>query len=759
MIKKHSLFFTFILSYISILLLPVTLVGLLFYTHFFSVLEKEIIQNNETIVKNIHNTFDTKINELNKIAYQIFYNQDLGTSTLTKGPIEASKSLNILHNYIFTNQMIYDIALFESYTNTFYGSTSTFNTNQYFNQRYIFDNWSLDAFLSELNTEQHPYFKPINRVLVNNNQYKNFLVYIFPNPSKSSISKRSLVYLIDVQLLRNTLTFKDEIVIILDRHNQPLMYLGPEDDSSSNAINYELIDIKSSGSFIHKLDGSKYFVSSINSSTTGLTYISMLPVNVAMRDLISIKNMFVFTILVVLLVGVLIIAVMLKLNYNPIKHLKTFAENASGQSFQTVNDLEAIKMAVSHMSEASKEMSKKVKSNRSALKDYLLLNLFKGYYKDIEEFNKNAQETNMKITKQHHRIIVIAMDIKTEYYNMESLTTNLEDYLQDGDIQGYGRPSINEKRLIFVLSYDFVDKDMLSDKLRDMQKHLLNATGMNATLGVGNQYKNLDKVGKSFIEANTSIDYQLIKGKYSIIFYEDIISQSAQLSYYPKKELKELEFAIMSRDIDKISEILLSILAFIKKDVPLAVAKCLCFDIINTILKNTYDMQIYEDSQNKQRRYPDVMKLIEFETIEELGLIVKRISLDICCLTKNSKDDRGNLMGNILSYIHKNFDQYDFTIQSMADNFVMSLSNISQYFKAETNQTLSQYVNGLRMDKAKELLGNTDKSIQEITMEVGYTDMSSFIRKFKLGVGTTPGNYRKIYKKAEKFPPTGTKGT
>ena len=47
------------------------------------------------------------------------------------------------------------------------------------------------------------------------------------------------------------------------------------------------------------------------------------------------------------------------------------------------------------------------------------------------------------------------------------------------------------------------------------------------------------------------------------------------------------------------------------------------------------------------------------------------------------------------------------------------------------------------MEKSKELLKTTNKSINEIASELGFSSANSFIRKFKAEINMSPGEYRK----------------
>ena len=55
----------------------------------------------------------------------------------------------------------------------------------------------------------------------------------------------------------------------------------------------------------------------------------------------------------------------------------------------------------------------------------------------------------------------------------------------------------------------------------------------------------------------------------------------------------------------------------------------------------------------------------------------------------------------------------------------------------------TDYLNGVRIGKAKELLENTDLTVSEICAQTGFNSDQNFIRVFKKYVGMTPGQYRK----------------
>ncbi len=72
----------------------------------------------------------------------------------------------------------------------------------------------------------------------------------------------------------------------------------------------------------------------------------------------------------------------------------------------------------------------------------------------------------------------------------------------------------------------------------------------------------------------------------------------------------------------------------------------------------------------------------------------------------------------------------------------LSESRLRHLFAAQTGVSLQQYLGGLRLDRAKQLLEGTQLTIDEVAIEVGWQDRSHFERRFKRAYGTTPAQYR-----------------
>ncbi|MEF2966280.1 helix-turn-helix domain-containing protein [Paenibacillus sp. M1] len=96
----------------------------------------------------------------------------------------------------------------------------------------------------------------------------------------------------------------------------------------------------------------------------------------------------------------------------------------------------------------------------------------------------------------------------------------------------------------------------------------------------------------------------------------------------------------------------------------------------------------------------------------------------------------------------------DLGLQQVAAHLHLHPGHLSEIFKRETGVTFVDFVTGLRMRKAEQLLRVTPARIAEIAWMVGYEDVKYFGRLFKKHCGKTPSEYREeaLLPRAEKEP-------
>ena len=102
---------------------------------------------------------------------------------------------------------------------------------------------------------------------------------------------------------------------------------------------------------------------------------------------------------------------------------------------------------------------------------------------------------------------------------------------------------------------------------------------------------------------------------------------------------------------------------------------------------------------------------------------------------------------NVKAFIDENAYDPNLSIYAIADHFQLSTPQMSELIKEKLGITFSEYLWLARLQKAQELLLYSESSIEEISAQVGYLNVTSFRRRFKAKTGITPLQYRELYGK------------
>ena len=138
-------------------------------------------------------------------------------------------------------------------------------------------------------------------------------------------------------------------------------------------------------------------------------------------------------------------------------------------------------------------------------------------------------------------------------------------------------------------------------------------------------------------------------------------------------------------------------------------------------------------------------KLYKMESRIKLLEIMRMLLLDVSDERKNNDTILKNreVRRQILTYIEDNYSE-KISLYDIAQIAHMSEKYFSRFFKDNFGITFVDYVNRVRLERAATLLKTTDDSVTDVAMQVGYGNISYFIRSFKKSFGVSPHKFRNI---------------
>ncbi|RZJ65922.1 MAG: helix-turn-helix domain-containing protein [Flavobacterium sp.] len=149
-----------------------------------------------------------------------------------------------------------------------------------------------------------------------------------------------------------------------------------------------------------------------------------------------------------------------------------------------------------------------------------------------------------------------------------------------------------------------------------------------------------------------------------------------------------------------------------------------------------------------------LLYLLEKYTSRDIAILsAKYFAIDIdrdnqhaFTIFRAQKDHRDNEILTAQDFIEDNFTE-KITIDVLADKVNVSRRSFERRFKSATNNTVSEYIQRVRIESAKRSFEASLKNVNEVMFDVGYTDTKSFRDVFKKITGLTPVEYRNKYSK------------
>lgn len=115
-------------------------------------------------------------------------------------------------------------------------------------------------------------------------------------------------------------------------------------------------------------------------------------------------------------------------------------------------------------------------------------------------------------------------------------------------------------------------------------------------------------------------------------------------------------------------------------------------------------------------------------------------------LERTRLQKKEDVLSSVSSLIYTHFQDPDLSIEELLEHSGYSPGYTRKLFQEVYHCTPHNYLLALRMEEAKRLLRETDKSVKAITAAVGFNNPSYFYAVFKKQVGVSAQDYRDRYR-------------
>ena len=383
--------------------------------------------------------------------------------------------------------------------------------------------------------------------------------------------------------------------------------------------------------------------------------------------------------------------------------------------------------------------------SENALRENFLLYVLNSSFNNIQSLNAAGKNIGVFFTKGFFCIASIHVydTAAVNKIGYATVINKIVEYIPPA-IECQFKNMLFNQQIVCIFCLEKGDYPALSQTFeKALQK--LSEAGILLTVGVSDIDSHPSSISKLYLQSCEALEYKLLYNTGSIIEYNQI-SHITNNETVLLEMLKKFEKCISELRIEGAQKSFDEIMHYIKTNkCTLYTCRYICFDIIqyfkqlSNVLDTTYSNTLdYEF---------DILEIEHFQTIDDLIELAEQLFQKITdFLNSHKKQQSDQFFNDILQFINENCFHYEFQISSLADRFSMSVQYLRSIFKTHTGQTLSDYINHLKIEKAKELLVTTDDSLNVIVQKIGKIDVANFARSFKKETGLTPGVYRQMHK-------------
>ncbi|GIN70026.1 hypothetical protein J14TS2_05010 [Bacillus sp. J14TS2] len=745
--KKSRLLYKYLFSYLFVFMLPFVTISIILYHISVGNLEREIIQSNTDKINQIRDITDSRLLELNHLATRISYDDRLTPYMFTQAYYDKQAMEEIVR-YTMNNTFIDELFLnFHESEELVYSSKGASTFQNFARSTYQVQPNSIEDLANGLHAQSEPMLQMID-IASNSGENKRVMAYSYPLPIHSSSPIGTVTFLIKEtafsNLIKNTLDEFDGTTFIFDDSFNLLA-------TNKNGMPIDLDFVKNiasteTGIVNEKFENEQYSFSIVRSQTSNWTFATVIPTKQFYGKMTSLKQSIFVILFILAAVGMIVVCYLSMKHYKPIKNLAHFLRNKEQLENNRVenNEIELIRTKIESIYEDSQHLKRKIITHTPLVKAQFLSKLLKGEMRDEQEIGALANDLN--ITLQGDSFFVIAVSYKGKIKKQEAFRywekiVEIIDQISYQDCYGYGVELVHDYTAALIVNTR-EGFGNLNDNRQVFAHHLIEILKEQCLImpvvGVGRMYKGAHKINRSFIEATASIENGLLNHQDKGIFFENLYIESKETIWFPEESRLKLIQSLKQGDHVVAKETLGEILSsLVQQDISNHMLKCTCFDIINTILKTISELDIRHQTE-------DVKELSEFQSLDHLQTSANLLIDQICLEVEKRKESHNyTLRDNIMEYIQKQYKSHDFSLDSIADHCQISSSYVSRFIREQTGVTFTQFVWELRMQECKEQLVNTNRTIKEIVMNIGYMDVSNFTRKFRKEEGITPSQYRK----------------
>lgn len=498
------------------------------------------------------------------------------------------------------------------------------------------------------------------------------------------------------------------------------------------------------GYAFHELEGEHLLYTWSRSEFFGWWNVSLYSVDELMIQAHTLQRSIILITAIIILAGALVTIFLATWLSKPVRDLvRTIRTKYNWGNYEKRNELAFLDTAFKRMQEEEESLYKLLQQREQDTRSLAVHNLLQG------EISKQVAEM---FPEPYYVVALISIDNYRRYVDKNSQEIrNYHRYLLITECERLFMEKVHARCVYqgggcFAIVINYAQEELESKlgsfhgALHAIQDIAIQMLGHTVTIGVSSQTEKLSEVSDRILEASEVIKFRMIEGSGSITYWQEETERSKKYIYPAHSEKRIINF-LETGKLDNIAEELANIREEILR------VEYISYDNIMFIYNQMVGVTIKHIRENNissarifAGRGNIYSTIASIDTLDELEKYLLEFFGEIIQYLTRSKGEV-NYGEKIIEYIEGHFCE-DIVFEDMAKEIGISYSYMRKIVYELTGKSLIDYINLLRIEKAKKMLLESDRTITQIALEIGYFNVRSLNRFFRKYEGVSPSCYK-----------------
>lgn len=392
-----------------------------------------------------------------------------------------------------------------------------------------------------------------------------------------------------------------------------------------------------------------------------------------------------------------------------------------------------------------------VQKSIAEMEDALLYRLIHNFdHSQTEKIREELLHLNILIKSNRFQTAVIEFENREEKTlpseNFAYLRTNIKFILKELLTHRGNHLIFNHSDNTILVVMEIESSGGCEEFNRYLFRRISNITKklphFTVNMGVGSDHEGIDGITISYNEALLALQNKFIYGANKLFDYGLLSIREKSTEFFCSQMSKDLLLYIKSGNLSAIESALQELFEFIvKKEISFDNMLLICTGLVSICL--SYITSIGKSiNEVFEKDFSPISDIKNQKSIQSLQIwLIEIFKKTIAHLNNPMTSKADIILKEAIQYIKRNYSDSSLNVERIAQVLYHNSRYLRKIFQDKMGMTIVEYITTVRMEKAKQLIGESNMKYADIACMIGLSDKEYFSKCFKKHFGIPPSEY------------------